>query len=83
MEAGLVRDDFSAEHLVWELLALVAYVRLLYLHGRATEEERSSVGQICRRPWSLTICRNLEPAYLGRFLNDHRNPLPHPYAHSR
>jgi hypothetical protein len=40
MDAGFVRDDFSAEHLVWELFAPVAYVRLLYLYGQATEEER-------------------------------------------
>ena len=49
MEAGLVRDDFSAEHLVWELLAPVAYVRLLYLHGRATEEERCAGRRLVER----------------------------------
>jgi len=40
MEAGLVRDDLSVEHLAWELLVPVAYIRLLYLHGQATEEQR-------------------------------------------
>jgi hypothetical protein len=40
MEAGFVRDDLSVEHLAWELLVPVAYVRLLYLHGKATEEQR-------------------------------------------
>lgn len=40
MEAGLVRGDFPAEHLVWELFHPLAYVRLLYLHAQATEEER-------------------------------------------
>jgi hypothetical protein len=40
MEAGPVRDGPSVDHLAWELLVSVAYVRLLYLHGRATEEQR-------------------------------------------
>jgi AcrR family transcriptional regulator len=40
MDAGLVREDSSPEHLAWELFAPVAYVRLLYLHGQATQEER-------------------------------------------
>jgi hypothetical protein len=59
MEAGLVRDDFSAEHLVWELLAPVAYARLLYLHGRAAEEERSSA----RHPKERVIHRIGRPLY--------------------
>jgi len=40
MAVGLVRDDFSPEHLVWEFFHPLAYIRLLYLHGQATEEER-------------------------------------------
>jgi AcrR family transcriptional regulator len=49
MEEGLVRDDFPAEHLVWELLAPVAYVRLLYLHGQATEEQRRTGCRLAER----------------------------------
>jgi AcrR family transcriptional regulator len=40
MAAGLVRDDFAPEHLVWELFAPMAAIRLLYLHGHATEVQR-------------------------------------------
>ncbi len=49
MEAGLVRDDLSVEHLAWELLVPVAYVRLLYLHGQATEEQRRAGRRLAKR----------------------------------
>lgn len=40
MEQGLLRNDFPAEHLVWELLAPLANIRALYWHAQATEEQR-------------------------------------------
>jgi AcrR family transcriptional regulator len=40
MEQGRLRNDFPAEHLVWELLAPLANIRALYWHAQATEEQR-------------------------------------------
>lgn len=40
MEQGHLRNDFPAEHLMWELLASVANIRALYWHAQATEEQR-------------------------------------------
>lgn len=39
MEQGRLRNDFPAEHLVWELLAPLANLRALYWHAQATEEQ--------------------------------------------
>jgi AcrR family transcriptional regulator len=36
---GLLRGDFPAEHLVWELFAPLINLRLMYLHPNATEAE--------------------------------------------
>jgi len=40
MEQGRLRNDFPADHLVWELLAPLANIRALYWHAQATEEQR-------------------------------------------
>ncbi len=40
MEQRRLRNDFSADHLVWEFLAPLANIRALYWHGQATEEQR-------------------------------------------
>ncbi len=40
IEQGLVRQDFPAEHLIWELLAPLANIRLLYWNAQATEAKR-------------------------------------------
>jgi AcrR family transcriptional regulator len=40
MEQGRLRNDFPADHLVWELLAPLANLRALYWHAQATEEQR-------------------------------------------
>jgi AcrR family transcriptional regulator len=40
MEQGRLRNDFPADHLVWELLAPLANIRVLYWHAQATEEQR-------------------------------------------
>jgi AcrR family transcriptional regulator len=40
IEAGLMPRDVAPEILAWELLSPVAYIRILYFHGRATQEER-------------------------------------------
>lgn len=41
IEQGLVRGDFPAEHLAWELLAPLAFIRISHWHALATEEERA------------------------------------------
>jgi AcrR family transcriptional regulator len=41
IEQGLIRGDFSAEHLAWELLAPLATIRVSCWHAQATEEERA------------------------------------------
>lgn len=40
MEEGLFDSESTPEHLVWELFAPVVYIRFVYLHGQATDEER-------------------------------------------
>ena len=40
MEEGLFASESTPEHLVWELFAPIVYVRFVYLHGQATDEER-------------------------------------------
>lgn len=40
MQEGLDEANFPAEQLVWEFFATIAYVRSLYLNGRASEERR-------------------------------------------
>jgi AcrR family transcriptional regulator len=40
MKLGLIKDDFPPEHLVWEFLAPLAHIRILYWHAQATEAER-------------------------------------------
>ena len=40
MDANAIRSDLSPEQLVWEWFGPLNVVRLLYLHGQATEAER-------------------------------------------
>ena len=40
IDAGLIQGETSPEFLGWELFSPVAYIRLLYLHGRASDAER-------------------------------------------
>jgi len=40
MEQERIRKDFPAEHLVWEFLAPLANIRVLYWHAQASEEQR-------------------------------------------
>lgn len=42
MEEGLFDSESAPEHLVWELFAPIVYIRFVYLHGQATEEERQA-----------------------------------------
>jgi hypothetical protein len=68
MEAGLVTDDFSAEHLLWDLLAPVAYVRRLYLHlwrlyilGNSAAEDADSQKPRRLKAPQVAYARELEP----------------------
>lgn len=49
MDEGLFRDDFAPEHLVWELMAPLAHVRLLYLHAQAGEDAVRTGRELARR----------------------------------
>jgi AcrR family transcriptional regulator len=49
MEEGLVRNDFSPEHLVWEMISPLANVRFLYLHAQATDQERQTGLDLAKR----------------------------------
>ncbi|NHD15985.1 MULTISPECIES: TetR family transcriptional regulator [unclassified Actinopolyspora] len=49
MRQGLVRDDFSAEQLVWELLAPVGNARFVYLHAQAGREDRRLGHELVRQ----------------------------------
>ncbi|HEY7485964.1 MAG TPA: helix-turn-helix domain-containing protein [Streptosporangiaceae bacterium] len=48
-KAGLLRDDFPPEQLVWELLAPLANIRFVYLHAQATPEERRDGREFAER----------------------------------
>jgi AcrR family transcriptional regulator len=48
-EEGLIETRSSPEHLVWELFAPIVYIRFVYLHGQATEEERRAGLRLAER----------------------------------
>jgi AcrR family transcriptional regulator len=48
-EEGRVEIRSSPEHLVWELFAPIVYIRFVYLHGQATEEERRAGLRLAER----------------------------------
>jgi hypothetical protein len=48
-EEGLIETRSSPEHLVWELFAPIVYIRFVYLHGQATEEERHAGRRLAER----------------------------------
>jgi AcrR family transcriptional regulator len=61
MDGGLVRNDFSPEHLVWEMIAPLTNVRFLYLHGQATDEERQIGRDLAKRHLDYFIACVLIP----------------------
>lgn len=46
---GLLRDDVPVELLVWEFTSPLATVRLLFLHGQASPEERRRGRELARQ----------------------------------
>lgn len=40
MDTGQIVARFAPEQLVWELFGPIAYLRILYLHGQATDSQR-------------------------------------------
>jgi AcrR family transcriptional regulator len=46
---GLIRSDFPAEHLAWELFAPLINLRLAYLHPNASESEIARAKALGRR----------------------------------
>lgn len=61
MEKGLIRNDFSPEHLVWEMISPLANVRFLYLHGQANEETRQTGRALAKRHIDYFIACILTP----------------------
>jgi AcrR family transcriptional regulator len=49
VSAGLLREDFPVEHLVWELLAPLANARFVYLHSQASTAERKLGHSMAKR----------------------------------
>ena len=61
MDKGLVRSDFSPEHLVWEMISPLANMRFLYLHAQASEEERQTGRDLAKRHIDYFITCVLTP----------------------
>jgi AcrR family transcriptional regulator len=59
MQAGLLRDDFTPEHLVWELMAPVTNIRLLYFHAQAGEELRREGRRLAQRHVDYFVAREV------------------------
>lgn len=59
IDAGLVAGDTSPEFLGWELFSPVAYIRLLYLHGRASDAERRAGHHLAEQHVEFFIARVL------------------------
>lgn len=61
MEKGLIRHDFSPEHLVWEMVSPLANVRFLYLHSQANEKARQTGRALAKRHLDYFIACILTP----------------------
>jgi AcrR family transcriptional regulator len=67
MDADLMRRDFRPEFLAWELFSPVAYIRLLYLHGQATDAERRAGHRRAEEHVDFFIaCTGIERGEAGR-----------------
>jgi AcrR family transcriptional regulator len=49
IKEGLLRSDFPAEHLAWELFAPLVNVRLAYLHPNASDRDIARAKEFARR----------------------------------
>ncbi|MBA4125147.1 MAG: TetR/AcrR family transcriptional regulator [Acidobacteria bacterium] len=78
MDEGLVRNDFSPEHLVWEMISPLANVRFLYLHAQANEEERQTGLALAKRHIDYFITCVLTPhkANLPKKIDSGKNKKP-------
>ncbi len=59
---GSVRDDVSAELLVWELIAPLATIRLTLLHGAAGEMERKRARDLARQHLAFYVQTHVRAA---------------------
>ena len=55
LATGRLRPEFTAEHLVWELLAPLANVRFVYLNAQSTEEDRALGRRLAERHVSFFV----------------------------
>lgn len=64
IEAGLLREGFSPELVVFELMAPLGMLRLLYLHAAAAEDARRTGRELARRHVEYFLTREV-PAERG------------------
>jgi AcrR family transcriptional regulator len=62
MDTGLMRADILSEHLVWELMAPIVMIRLLYLHADADEDVRREARVLAQRHVDYFILREVRDA---------------------
>lgn len=61
MDKGMIRQDFSPEHLVWEMISPLANMRFLYLHAQSSEAERQTGRDLAKRHIDYFITCILTP----------------------
>lgn len=61
MDEGMIRQDFSPEHLVWEMISPLANMRFLYLHAQSSEAERQNGRDLAKRHIDYFITCILTP----------------------
>jgi AcrR family transcriptional regulator len=59
IDAGLLRDGFPPEHIVYELMAPLAIARMRYLHADADEETRRAGLALARRHVAYFLAREV------------------------
>ncbi|MEV4497604.1 TetR/AcrR family transcriptional regulator [Micromonospora arborensis] len=62
LATGRLRSEFTAEQLVWELLAPLANVRFVYLNAQSTEEERALGRELAERHVSFFVTTTAPPS---------------------
>jgi AcrR family transcriptional regulator len=65
IERGLVRGDFAPEHLVWELMAPLINVRILFLHAQATPDDLAAGTRLADRHVDFFLACVLLPRASG------------------
>jgi len=67
IDAGLIRGDFPATHLVWELMAPIGTIRMVNLRADAPEEARAQ---------ARTLAAQHAEYFLACVLRESQDPMP-------